>query len=233
MQNRVVVTVDGLAGSGKTTLSNMLADKLGFCHLNSGILYRAVGYLALSNQVSPKDAGALEGLLDAHQILLDLNEQGESVLSIDGTPYTSELQVPAVSESTSRCASMPVVRKFLEAAQRDAFPGRALVAEGRDMGTVIFPDAPAKFFIEADVSERVKRRIKQLSESNPKMSLKERNDLEKQMEIEIVERDARDTSRAIAPTVPAADAIIVNNSAQTLTRVIQYMYDSVASKGLV
>ena len=233
MKERVVITVDGLAGSGKTSISKLLAEKLHFCHLNSGVLYRAVGFLALSNGVSPDDEQALADLLSSHKILLDLDASGQPVLSIDGAVFGTELHTPAVSESTSRCASNPIVRTFLKDAQREAFSERPLVAEGRDMGTVIFPDAQAKFFVEVDVQERVKRRIEQLLQDSPDMSLKERNDLEKQMRIEIIERDERDINRDVAPTVAAGDAQVINNTAQTLTQVVQYMYDSVASKGLV
>lgn len=232
LTQRIVITVDGLAGSGKTTLSRELAKLLGFAHFNSGILYRAVGFLALHNGVSPDDGAALAELISAHTIELDLDAQLSSQLIIDGNVRSGELHQPPVSDAASRVAASPEVRAALIDVQRSAFPGHNLVAEGRDMGTVIFPDANLKFFVDADLEVRTERRLAQLREA-PENASKDDKLLKKELEVEINERDKRDIRRAVAPTVAADDAVHINNSGQTLTQVLQNMYDSVANRGLV
>jgi len=224
---RAVITVDGLAGSGKSTLARLLAERLGFVHFSSGLFYRALGYLALAES---RDAGNVEhalALLQHHAVELRM----EGGVLIDGALLGEELYRPRVSEATSIVASLEAVRAALVAKQRSVFPGRSLVAEGRDMGTVIFPDADLKFFIRADRAVRVKRRLSQLG-YEPSLDGVRVNCLKEDIEIEIDERDRRDSERSTAPTVAAADAIIVDNSSQTLTVVVQSMYDAVANKGL-
>ena len=228
---RLVVTVDGLAGSGKTTISRMLAQRLSFAHLNSGLLYRAVAWLALRSSVDPNDGKALQALLGQHRLELRSDIQLSSRMWIDGADVTTQLHTPQVSEATSRAATRQEVRSSLVELQRGAFPGCSLVAEGRDMGTVIFPNAQMKFFIEASEEVRIQRRIAQLA--SPGASLEQANRLKNEMKIEIAERDKRDAERALAPVRAAPDAVIVDNSSQTLTQVLDSMYDALRKKGYV
>ena len=227
MQKRKVITVDGLAGSGKTSLSHALAQKLGFAHLNSGLLYRAIGLICIRSKLDTKDQGAIVAELRKHSIALV-----EAKLSLDSVDETEACRDPKVSEVTSTVSALPKVRAYLIQMQREVYPGQDLVAEGRDMGTVVFPDAPLKFFVNADPLVRVARRLKQLSGSLGQ-DAKKLELLKKTMEQEIIERDRRDTERAVSPTIPATDAIVIDNSAQSLTETVQTMYALASQRGLI
>jgi cytidylate kinase len=214
---RTVITVDGLAGSGKTSLSRALARSIGFAHLNSGLLYRGVGWLCLKSGIDLDNEREVELVLKSHTVVL----RGEGELLVDGIERASELTAPEVSEATSKTSRFPVVRAFLLAAQREAFPGKGLVAEGRDMGTVVFPDAPIKFFVTASVEVRVQRRLAQLQAATGTVID------EAAIRREIIERDDRDTHRAVSPTRGAPDAIGVDNSEKSMEAIVASMADKV------
>lgn len=233
MVSRSVITVDGLAGSGKSTLAKLLSEKLHFSHLNSGLLYRAVGYLALQEGINPNSEEALQAVLPRHSISLHSGAQGRTVVLLDGTDISARIQTPEVSEATSRASQYAVVRQALLEMQRQAFPGCPLVAEGRDMGTVVFPSAPLKFFIVADEKVRVARRLTQLIENSSDRSEQARRALEKQIAIEIAERDRRDTERSLAPTLAAADAVRVDNSVDELPVIVEKLVEIARQRGIV
>lgn len=230
---RKVITIDGLAGSGKTSIASLLAKRIGFVHLNSGLLYRAYGYLGCQLKIDPEDVNKVRELLSNNRVDLGLTENSEPTVFLNGQMLLANLQQPEVSRMTSVLAALPEVREALIAAQRNAFPGHSIVAEGRDMGTVIFPDAELKFFIEASVAVRVERRIQQFAAKEPGLVAERLNILKKQMEIEIVERDQRDAGRPLAPAKPAKDALIVINEGQSLTAVVENMYALVANAHLI
>ena len=230
MKQRTIIAVDGLAGSGKSSLSKALAEKLDFTYLSTGLLYRAVGYLAIKAGLSLTDGPAIASLIAQHSIKLVKGADGSSRLLLDGSDLTIELAQPQFSEAASRSGLLPEVRSALIDAQRTAFPGESLVVEGRDIGTVIFPKAQFKFFIEVAQDERINRRIKQLHGDTSKFSPDELTRIKKEIEIEVLERDLRDSQRALAPTVPAADAILIDNSHLPLTQVVKNMYDFVANQ---
>lgn len=231
---RIVIAVDGLAGSGKTTLARHLSQETGFIHLNTGLLYRGVGWLAIKAQLSGEpDQAFYNDLVRKHRLELVVDRDRVSRLKIDGVIRGDELHDPQVSEYASKCAPHESVRSALMDAQRGAFIGYPMVAEGRDMGTVVFPDAQLKFFITADPGVRAARRMAQLEAQRGGLSEAERLALKSQLEQEITERDRRDQERPISPTKPAQDAIILDNSAKTLTEMVKAMYDAASNRGLL
>ncbi len=233
---RNVITIDGPAGSGKSSISALLAKKLGWINLNSGLLYRAAAYSALKTKTSLTDGQALSKLIKTLKIELKEDASGHGALYLNGKLTSEELRTPEVSEVTSKISTVPEVREALRDAQRNAFAGRPLVAEGRDMGTVIFPDAQLKIFLTVSEAARIERRINQLkAESEKNGKVLPEADIEwlrAQMKIEIQERDARDTGRKVAPLVPASDAVIIDNSSRTLEDTLKEIYELINSRRL-
>lgn len=227
---RPVVTIDGLAGSGKSSIAFELARRLGFALLNSGLLYRSIGVSALQRCIPLEDEGALILLTEKLHPKLELNDAGEStVCTTEGVLEIPELSAPSVSDAASKISGFEGVRRALMSAQRDAFlsaPG--LVAEGRDMGTVVFPDANLKFFVETPLELRISRRLSQLAKTTGESE----DELKKRIKIEILERDQRDIARAVAPTIAAPDAIKVANGEVSLTQVVENLYDFASRRGL-
>jgi len=225
---RIVVTVDGLAGTGKSSIAAGVASELGFVNFSTGLIYRAVGFLALQEGVSLEDEQALAEMLKRHTLeLVDASNDlggkkiGGSItlgIKLDGKIQGKNLRTPAVSEATSLASRFPVVREQLLELQRTAYPDLNLVTEGRDMGSVVFTDAPVKFFIEVPVETRVGRRMRQLSNQQPGLSA---GQLTAEITREIIERDKRDTERSASPTVAAADAIVIDNSKASLDETIK------------
>lgn len=230
---RKVITVDGLAGSGKTSISRALAKKIGFVHFNSGTMYRVAGLLAMEAGISLEDEAKVIEALSKHTISMDIDKTGEGAVRLDNTFFAQNdrLVVPEVSEAASMVAKHAKVREYLKDQQRTAFSGRSIVAEGRDMGTVIFPDADLKFYIEASADVRAERRLAQLI--SPEMPEGEKETVKKTLKIEILERDERDQKREAAPAVAAKDAIIIENNTPSLTQIVDSMYDFITQKGLV
>ena len=228
---RKVITIDGLAGSGKSSIAKELSKKTQFKHLNSGILYRAIAYIALKNKFDFKDINQekLAQLLSSSKIETLTDGISSSVL-INGTNPGNDLFLKEVTEASSVLSAEKLVREHLVQLQRNAFKDHNMIAEGRDMGTVIFPDAQAKFFIETDIKERAKRRLAQID--NNIVPANQASLVEK-IEQEILERDKRDQKRSLSPAIPAPDAIIIDNSAQTLTQVVKIIYDLLLKQGLV
>jgi len=232
MQDRVVITVDGLAGSGKTTLSKMLARRLGFAHLNSGLLYRAAGFIAVRDKISFDSPDVLVKRLLEHKLELKVTSSGDASLFLNGEDVTPLLRSAEVSEATSEVSKYAPIREALLEAQVTAFSGHHLVAEGRDMGTVVFPQAQLKFFITAELDVRLARRLKDFQESARAGDARQLDLLKEDLKKEVLERDERDSQREVAPTKPAEGAIIIDNSTQTLTKVLESMYDAVSDRGL-
>lgn len=222
---RQVVTVDGLGASGKSALARLLAERLGFAHLNSGLLYRAAGYLARRANVSFDDGEALANELRQHAIELRHDPFLGSVVAIDGVVREAELMARPISEAASQVAKHKQVRDLFLDVQRSAFAPLGVVAEGRDMGTIVFPDAPVKFFVEARLDVRAARRFEQLKASGQAADLSAIRE-------ELAARDLRDATRATAPMKPAEGAVVVDNSDSPLEETVERMLLVARSQGI-
>ena len=211
-----VVTIDGPVGSGKGTVSTRLAERLGWHFLDSGALYRLVAVRALQAGTDAGDEhqlAALAGDLDCAFTF----DGAETRIWLGADEVTRELRSEPVSRMASQVAALPAVRAALVERQRAFQQTPGLVADGRDMGTVIFPDATVKLFLTASTRSRAERRYKQLKEKGESVNLPRLfRDLE--------ERDRRDSSRAIAPLKPAGDAIIIDSTEMTVDEVVERAY---------
>ena len=213
-----VVTIDGPGGSGKGTLSSLVAAKLGWHLLDSGALYRIVAVSAQSQAIDLADENALVAMVADLQIAFS----GDKV-DVNGSDLSDIIRTEETGVAASQVAALPGVRDAILALQKSFQRAPGLVADGRDMGTVVFPHSKAKIFLDASAEARADRRYKQLK--NKGLSVNLRDLLE-----QIQERDARDRGRAVAPLKPAADALIIDSTQMTIEEVLQMIMAEV-SKG--
>lgn len=200
----VVVTIDGPGGAGKGTVSQMLAKQLGWHFLDSGAMYRLCGLACLQQGIDPSDEDAVSEAAYALDIDFRVSDNALEVW-LNGQEVSQQLRTEETGSAASRIAVIPAVREALLARQRSFAKAPGLVADGRDMGTVVFPLAPLKIYLTASAEERASRRYKQLQRNNNSVSLAA-------ILQEIQQRDERDMNRAIAPLKPADDAIIIDSS---------------------
>jgi cytidylate kinase len=221
MNKAPVITVDGPSGSGKGTLSLQLADELGWHHLDSGALYRLLAFAALKNDVAPDDEAALLALVDHLSDTYRLPTRDQPSIMLDGEDVGHLLRTEACGNAASKIAALPAVRAALLAWQRRYQQPPGLVADGRDMGTVVFPAAGLKLFLTARPGVRAERRYNQLKNMGKEVDLAE---LTKAVEA----RDQRDSTRAASPLKPAEDALLIDNSdldeAETLAMVLEAVH---------
>jgi CMP/dCMP kinase len=219
---QLIVTIDGPAGAGKSTVARQLAVRLGYLYLDTGSLYRAIAWKVRSAGVDPEDAKAVATLLTALQVRMDRRDDSVRVI-VDGRDVTDELRTPEISIMASQVSAIPAVREWLLPVQRRVGEAGGVVAEGRDLGTRVFPSAEAKFFLDADVNTRAGRRQQDLTGSGRPAPLERTKQ-------EIETRDQRDRSRAIAPLIPAADAEVIDSSRLTVEQVVDRMMRKIAAK---
>jgi len=209
---RLTIAIDGPAGSGKSSVARRVAALLEYLYLDSGAMYRAVGLKAIQTKVSLADQDRLEALARGSHIELrpPTPEQeaagAKNSVFLDGREVTQEIRTAEVARAASRLATIAGVRRVLVAEQRRAGAGGGVVMEGRDIGTVVFPNAELKIFLDASPEVRAERRWKEHQEKGEKMTLAEVFD-------EVIERDRRDRERKVSPLVRAADAVLVDNTA--------------------
>ena len=224
IMKNVIITVDGPSGAGKGTLCYALAEKLGFDFLDSGAIYRITALDALKKQVNLENEDAVA------EVGRNLNVQfvpdnGEVNVILDGENVGDQIRTAEAGQNASKVAAFPKVREALLQRQRDFACEKGLVADGRDMGTIVFPEAQVKLFLDASAEERAKRRVKQLQ-------LKGFNANFEQILGEIKERDYRDRNRAVAPLVPAKDALVLDSTHLSIDEVIRQALGYISSKGL-
>jgi cytidylate kinase len=208
-EKRIVIAIDGPAGAGKSTLARRVADKLGFVYINSGAMYRAIALWALRLGVETSDMHRLEQL--AKEAALEL-VAGDGRVLLNGEDVTDAIQAPPISAAASQVSAIPAVRRALLGHQRRMAEQHSVVMEGRDIGSVVFPNAQVKIFLDADPKERARRRTAELQERG----------LTAELHIvagELQERDQRDRKRAEAPLVQAPDAELVDTTGLTLEEV--------------
>jgi cytidylate kinase len=207
----MIVTIDGPAGSGKSSAARLLAQRLGFEFLDTGATYRAVTLAVLRAKGNPADAEAVARLLDGLRL-----EMPPGRVLLNGEDVTRAIREPAVTAKTGVIADNPVVRRRLGALQRVLAEGRNVVTEGRDQGTIIFPHAECKFFLVADAAERARRRHLELLSRGQQVGFEEVLAAQE-------ERDDRDQKRGIAPMVAADDAVVLDSTRMTTEQVVAAM----------
>ena len=210
----MIIAIDGPAGSGKTTIGRMVADALGFALVDTGLFYRAVTVEARRRGIAPEDVAALIRMVGSMRIDVSTAPSGEPgpLLSIDGRDVSREAHDPAIAADLSRIAQLPEIRRLLVEPQRRSARGDAVVL-GRDIGTVIFPEADQKFFFTAPAAERVARRRRELDRAGGNATS------DALMEQEIDARDRADQERDVAPLRAATDAIIVATEGKSVGQV--------------
>lgn len=215
----VVVAIDGPSGAGKGTICRLVAKQTGFHLLDSGALYRITGVAGLKNNLDLEDAEKVGELAASLQI--EFNSEGDSTkVLVNGDDYTKAIRTEEAGMAASKVAKHPAVRAALLQQQRDFAKSPGLVADGRDMGTVVFPDAPVKIFLTASAEERAQRRVKQLEEAG---QVADYNDVLR----DIKKRDEQDSNRASAPLKPADDAIILDSTDLSIEEVLQRVLESI------
>ncbi|UQI42654.1 (d)CMP kinase [Vreelandella venusta] len=220
-----VLTIDGPGGAGKGTISGLVAERLGWHLLDSGALYRLTAQAALKHDVALDDEASLASLAEQLDVAFPV-KGGQSQTLLEGEDVSRAIRTEQVGERASRVAALPQVREALLQRQRDFQQPPGLVADGRDMGTVVFPNAPLKIFLTASAQERARRRHLQLQEAGVDASL---SSLLK----EIQARDARDTQRSVAPLKPADDAITLDTTCLSIPEVVDQLTELLDQRGIV
>ena len=225
MNNPLVITIDGPAGAGKSTVAQKLAARLGLMYVDSGATYRAAALRVLEAGVSPDDEAAVAGLIGSTDVQVTAGD-GEPRVLVEGIDVTARLRTPEVTLAAAQVSRLPEVRTKLIEIQRAFARGRGVVMEGRDIGTVVFPQAPLKIFLKADVEERARRRLKQDSDEGRQTTLET-------TACEIGRRDRLDAERKISPLIPAPDAIEIDSTYLQADQVVGRILEFAKKKGWV
>jgi cytidylate kinase len=221
---RLIITIDGPSGAGKTTVSRMLADRLGYKYIDTGALYRGVALEAISAGLNPDDDTGLENILSSLKMKFVCGEKEMRLISND-LDITDKIRTPEISMFASAASARPVVRKFLLELQRELGRDKGVVFEGRDMGTVVFPDADVKFYLDASHKTRSLRRYREFK-SETSQTLE---DVEKDIKC----RDKNDSSRELAPLKAAEDAVIIDSTHLSARDVVDRMMNVIGDKIII
>lgn len=219
-----VITIDGPSGSGKGTIARLIALELGFHLLDSGAIYRILGLAATDARIQFDDSDALASLSDSLNLSFPYNAQRTQII-LNGASVGDRLRTQAAADAASRVAIHPKVRDALMNLQRRQARDPGLVGDGRDLGTIVFPDADLKIFLDANVEVRAERRYLELIQSGQTV---ERSAILRDLE----NRDVRDRTREVAPLIPADDAYVIDSSDKTATQVVANIRDLWQARGL-
>lgn len=217
----MIIAIDGPAGVGKSTVARLLAARLGYLYLDTGALYRAVAWKALQSRIRPADHAHVTRLLPTTLISMQCH-QGAMLVLVDGFDVTGQLRTPEVTAAASVVSAIPAVREWLLPIQRQIGQGGSVVAEGRDIGTKVFPEASFKFFLDADADVRVARRHRELVAAGRGGSIETTSQ-------DLSIRDLRDRTRSVDPLVPAMDARFIDTSTLSPDQVVEKMIATVST----
>ena len=215
-----IITIDGPSGSGKSTISRMVASRLGYTYLDTGAMYRAVGYKARQENVALDDGEGLGRILDSLDLTL-LPGNGDTRVLLGKEDISTAIRTAEMGLVASKVSAQPIVRQKLTLMQQKIGEQGKIVAEGRDTGTVVFPGARYKFYLDASPEERARRRYLQLLEKGEPAD-------EKDILSQILKRDSNDSSRSLAPLKSADDAVIIDSSKLTIEQVISFILEKVS-----
>ena len=218
-----VLTIDGPSGSGKGTVARQVAERIRWHLLDSGALYRLVAFAAQRRGESLEDEGANSAIAQHLDVRFGADAAGEEQIWLEGAEVSRDIRTERAGDGASKVAALPAVRAALVDRQRAFARPPGLVADGRDMGTVIFPDAGLKIFLTASAEERARRRYKQLKDKGVGANLAA-------LSLEIAERDRRDASRPIAPLRPADDALIIDSTSMSIDAVVARVLELAAQR---
>ena len=219
----ISVAIDGPAGAGKSTIARKAAEDLGFVYVDTGAIYRTVACAVDAAGIDPTDAQAVEALLPSLEVQLSWTEDGLQHMLLNGEDVTGKIREPKISQLTSQLSAMPAVRDFLMDTQRQTARNHNVVMDGRDIGTVVLPCADVKIFLFASPEERARRRWIELKNAGKESSYED-------VYAEMIQRDARDSGRSVAPLKPAEDAVMLDTSSLNLQESIDAVIDIIRRK---
>ncbi len=224
-QKKLVIAIDGPAGAGKSTIAKLLAERLKIRYLDTGAMYRALTWRALQDQIAIEDEAGLAALFRRLNMEVILAEQGQRIL-LDGVDATPFLRLPKVSELVSPLSAHGEIRKIMVEKQRKMAAEGEIVLDGRDIGTVILPDAPLKIYLTASLEERTRRRLKDYACQGIQMCFAD-------LMQEIAARDQRDSSRQHAPLLQAKDAVYLDSTVLNQIQVVEMIEELCRQRGLL
>ncbi len=219
---KLIVAIDGPAGAGKSTIAKRLAKALGYRYIDTGAMYRAFAWKVMEKEIDLEDEEGLEKIIKRTKIELE-ETNGDLRVLLNGSDVTARIRTPELSQMASKVSTLKVVRERMVALQRAMGMEGGVVAEGRDMGTVVFPQAEVKIYLDASLKERARRRFDELQDQGKRVILKETlNEME--------ERDQRDRERALAPLAKAEDAIVINSTYFSVDDVLDKILQEIQNK---